>query len=144
MNLPSRIYSSVFNCFSRTKNIEPDVRLKITNSTRHTELANNVEVADKGAKRRTGLLGRGSLSSNEGLWILPCEAVHTVGMRFSIDLIYLDRKLCVKKVRSSIPPWRLSACLSAHSVLELAPGTILRSETQRGDRLEISSEPATS
>jgi hypothetical protein len=59
-------------------------------------------------------------------------------MKFPIDLVYLDRKKKVKKVRSDVPPWRLSACLSAHSVLELASGTIRRTQTRPGDTLEFS------
>jgi hypothetical protein len=59
-------------------------------------------------------------------------------MRFAIDLVYLDARMRVRKVRSSVPPWRLSACLSAHSVLELAPGTICRTQTKPGDMLECS------
>jgi hypothetical protein len=60
-------------------------------------------------------------------------------MRFPIDLVYLDRRRRVKKVRSAVPPWRLSACLSAHSVIELAAGTIRRTQTIPGDTLEFSS-----
>jgi uncharacterized membrane protein (UPF0127 family) len=60
-------------------------------------------------------------------------------MRFPIDLIYLDRELRVRKVRSNVRPWRLSACLSAHSVIELAAGTIRATQTNPGDQLEISS-----
>jgi hypothetical protein len=59
-------------------------------------------------------------------------------MKFSIDLVYLDRKKKVKKIRSGVPPWRLSACLSAHSVLELASGTIRMTQTRPGDTLEFS------
>jgi len=102
------------------------------------ELAYCVEVADHGAKRRKGLLGRDQLPTGGGLWIVPCEAVHTFGMRFAIDLVYVDRNMRVKKVKSSVPPWRLSACLSAHSVLELASGTICRTQTKPGDMLEVS------
>jgi uncharacterized membrane protein (UPF0127 family) len=89
-------------------------------------------VADRGATRRKGLLGRDGLSAGEGLWILPCEAVHTFCMRFPIDLVYLDRKHQVKKVRSDVRPWRLSACLSAHSVLELASGNDPQDADQTG------------
>ncbi len=117
---------------------EPELRLMISNLSRDTVVAQYVEVADSGAKRRKGLLGRSGLSPEEGLWIIPCEAVHTFAMKFSIDLIYLDRNMQVKKVRSNVGPWRLSACLSAHSVMELAPGTILKSGTTPGDRLESS------
>jgi hypothetical protein len=109
------------------------------NLTRQTVLATSIEVADHSAARRKGLLGRDSLPAGEGLWIIPCESVHTFGMRFPIDLVYLDRKRRVKKIRSAVPPWRLSACLSAHSVIELAAGTICRTQTSPGDNLEFSS-----
>ncbi len=58
-------------------------------------------------------------------------------MRFPIDLVYLDRKRRIKKVRSAVGPWRLSACLSAHSVLELPVGTISATQTERGDTVEF-------
>ena len=58
-------------------------------------------------------------------------------MRFPIDLVYLDRKKRVRKIRKIVGPWRLSACLTAHSVLELPVGTIAESRTERGDMVEI-------
>ena len=116
---------------------QPDREMKISNLTRQTILASRVTVADHGAKRRKGLLGRDGLAPEEGLWIVPCEAVHTFGMRFRIDLVYLDRNHRVKKVRSDVPPLRMSACLTAHSVLELASGTIRRTQTSPGDKLEF-------
>jgi hypothetical protein len=117
----------------------PQVRLRISNLTRQVELAHAVEVADNGVTRRRGLLGRKALSPGEGLWIAPCAAVHTCAMHFPIDLIYLDRSRRVKKVRHAVPPWRLSACLSAHSVLELAAHSIRKTQTRPGDILEFSS-----
>jgi len=118
---------------------EREPRFKIANLTRQVELASCVAVADHGIARSKGLLGRSALAPGEGLWILPCEAVHTFGMRFPIDLVYLDRKLRVRKVRSGVVPWRMSACLLAHSVLELAQGTVQKTQTMPGDRLEFSS-----
>jgi uncharacterized membrane protein (UPF0127 family) len=56
-------------------------------------------------------------------------------MQFPIDLVYLDRRRRIKKIRSEVSPWRLSACLSAHSVLELAPGTLRQTEAKPGDVL---------
>lgn len=116
--------------------------LKIVNLTREVVLAYSVEVADRGATRRKGLLGRSGLPAGEGLWIVPCESVHTFGMKFPIDLVYLDRNKEVKKVRSGVLPWRLSACLSAHSVVELAVGSIYKTQTGPGDKLEFSSSDA--
>ena len=116
---------------------ESVARMKVSNLTRQTVLADSVEVADSHAKRNKGLLGRDGLASGEGLWIVPCEAVHTFGMRFSIDLVYIDRKLRVRKVRRAVRPWRMSACLSAHSVIELAAGAVAATRTVRGDTLEF-------
>jgi uncharacterized protein len=122
---------------AQRRTVIPDVRLRISNLTRQVELAHCVDVADRPARRRMGLLGREMLSEGEGLWIAPCEAVHTCGMHFPIDLVYLDRARRVTKVRSDVPPWRLSVCLSAHSVLELAAGSIHRTQTSPGDRLRF-------
>jgi uncharacterized membrane protein (UPF0127 family) len=100
-------------------------------------LANRLEVAGSGATRTKGLLGRDGLNAGGGLWIVPCESVHTFFMRFAIDLVYLDRKNKVKKVRSAVGPWRVSACLTAHSVLELPAGTVRDTLTKAGDTLEF-------
>ena len=77
------------------------------------------------------------LEAGEGLWIVPCESVHTFFMKFPIDLIYLDKDKKVRKVRKAVPAWRLSACLTAHSVLELPAGTLEQTGTVRGDQLEL-------
>ncbi|MGD0733026.1 MAG: DUF192 domain-containing protein [Terracidiphilus sp.] len=114
-----------------------ETRLRVTNLNRNSTLATCAEVADSGPKRSKGLLGRDGLSAGEGLWIVPCEAVHTVGMQFPIDLVYLDRQNRIKKLRNNVPPWRISACFFAHSVLELPSGAIRSTETQRGDKLEF-------
>ena len=114
------------------------MRIQIVNLSRHTELATRAEIASSGAKRTKGLLGRKGLSPGEGMWIIPCEAVHTFGMQFPIDLVYIDKKHRVRKVRSNVAPWRISACFSAHSVLELPVGTVSNSQTSTGDVLEFS------
>jgi hypothetical protein len=113
------------------------------NLTRHVEIGGRIEIADKGERRRKGLLGRSGLAAGEGLWIVPCEAVHTFGMRFAIDLVYLDRKNRVVKTRSGVGPGRLSACLSAHSVVELPAGTVQSKAIERGDLLELMRVPVT-
>jgi uncharacterized membrane protein (UPF0127 family) len=110
---------------------------RVVNLVRGTVLASSVEVADTSRTRRRGLLGRASLSPGEGLWIIPCESVHTLFMRFPIDLIYIDRRKRIRRLRSDVIPWRLSVCFSADSVLELAAGTIRASRTEQGDMLEF-------
>jgi uncharacterized protein len=117
----------------------PEIRWQVSNLTRNTVIATHMEVADSGPRRSKGLLGRARLAPGEGLWIVPCEAVHTFFMKFPIDLIYLDRDKQIKKLRSAVLPWRMSACFFAHSVLELPAGTIRDTQTQPGDTLEFAS-----
>lgn len=110
-------------------------QFRILNETRKTELATAVEVAGTGATRSKGLLGRTGLEPGEGLWIVPCEAVHTFFMQFSLDLVYLDRRNRIVKIKRNVAPWRLSACLRAHSVIELAAGAIGAHDAFVGDQL---------
>lgn len=107
------------------------------NQTRNAVLGEAVDVADTSEKRRVGLLKHERLEPGEGLWIKPCESVHTFFMKFAIDLVYVDKNQKVRKVRRAVPPWRLSACLTAHSIIELPAGTIERTGTQAGDELSI-------
>jgi uncharacterized membrane protein (UPF0127 family) len=116
------------------------LQVRIRNQTRNAVLATSADVADTSAKRRTGLLKHQRLEPGAGLWITPCESVHTFFMKFAIDLVYLDRQNKVRKVRHAVSPWRLSACLTAHSILELPSGTASQTGTQPGDQLSI--EPA--
>lgn len=109
--------------------------VSVLNQTRGITIAGNVFVADTPRKRRRGLLGLPPLSPDQGVWIAPCESVHTVGMRYSIDLVYIDRKYRVVKTVEDIPPNRASFCLRARSVIEFASGTIRRSGTQVGHQL---------
>jgi uncharacterized membrane protein (UPF0127 family) len=113
------------------------LKVLVRNQTRNTVLGEAVEVADTSEKRRVGLLKHARLDPGSGLWIVPCESVHTFFMKFPIDLVYLDKQRKVRKVRHAVPPWRLSACLAAHSILELPAGTAEKSGTLRGDELLI-------
>jgi uncharacterized protein len=115
----------------------PEGPLRVVNPARGSVLATRLEVAATGPTRRKGLLGRASLLPGQGLWIVPCESVHTFFMGFPIDLVYLDRNHRIKKVRSAVGAWRISACFSAQSVLELPAGTIRGTRTERGDTLEF-------
>ena len=109
--------------------------IRVRNETRNTLVVAAADVADTSAKRRVGLLKKEKLDPGEGLWIKPCESVHTFFMKFAIDLVYLDRKKRVRKVRNAVPPWRISGCLTAHSVLELPAGAAAASGTRPGDQL---------
>lgn len=93
--------------------------------------------ADDARSRSKGLLGRASMDADEGLWIVPCPMIHTFFMRFSIDVVFLDRNMRARRVLEGLKPWRLSPWVfSAHSVLELAGGS-LKGRVSVGDQLEI-------
>jgi uncharacterized protein len=112
-------------------------KLRVHNRSRDTLLADRAGIADTSTTRKTGLLKHDRLESGEGLWITPCEGVHTVGMKFPIDVLFLNKKRKVVKIRSSMPRWRIAACLLAHSVLELPSGTVAATKTLPGDQLEF-------
>ena len=116
------------------------MKVVVRNQTRNTVLADAADVADTSEKRRTGLLKHDRLDPGQGLWIVPCESVHSFFMKFTIDLVYLDRDRKVRKVRHRMVPWRLSACLTAHSILELPAGAVAASGTEKGDQLEMAEE----
>ena len=105
------------------------------NVTRGVALATQVRLANSSATRRRGLLDAESLESGAGLWIVPCEAIHTFGMKVRLDIVFLDKDLKVRKISPDVGPRRISICLRAHSVLELAAGTAAHSGTQPGDQL---------
>ena len=111
------------------------MKVAVRNQTRGTSLGGAIDLADTSEKRRTGLLKHDHLEPGTGLWIVPCESVHTFFMKFAIDLVYVDRKNRVRKVRNAVPPWRLSACLSAHSIIERPAGMAAETGTQVGDEL---------
>lgn len=87
-------------------------------------------------ERMRGLLARPPLSSGQGLLIQPCNAVHTVGMGYPIDVVFLDRGLAVMKVVAGLRPWRMAACRGASSTLELAAGDAKRLALRIAQRLE--------
>ena len=112
-------------------------KLRVTNQTRGRELADRAEIADTSAKRRTGLLKHSGLAPGEGLWIVPCEGVHTFGMKFPIDVVFLNKKRKVLKTYPNMGKRRMSISLFAKSVLELPAGTLESTGTVRGDQLEL-------
>src|SRR5207253_3120640 len=79
-------------------------------------------VADTFLPRLRGLLGRRGLAPGEGLLLRPCSSIHTMFMRFAVDVVFLDRELRVVHVVPNLRPWRLAASKGARSVLELAAG----------------------
>lgn len=115
----------------------PVPKLRVTNQTRGGLLADRADIADTSAKRRTGLLKHTGLAPGEGLWISPCEGVHTFAMKFPIDVIFLSKQKKILKIRPDMGKSRMALSLRAHSVLELPAGTLAATGTVKGDQLEF-------
>lgn len=117
------------------------------NRTRQAYLATALAVADTHWTRLRGLLGRTSddFGKGSGLWIVPCHGVHTLGMGFPIDAIYLDREMKVIHVEADLQPWRVAPVHRlATSVLELPCQTATQTKTTIGDKIEITIPPKNS
>src|SRR5262249_15313180 len=111
----------------------------VQNRNRGTVLGSMVRLADTPQLRRRGLLKRTALDAGEGLWIFPTQAIHTFGMQFAIDVVFLDSSLFVKRVYPSLPPWRLTRFVwGSQSVLELPGGSLAGTGTKVGDQLQFS------
>jgi uncharacterized protein len=110
------------------------------NQTRQLYLATDLAFAHTHWTRLRGLLGvsEGDFRNGSGLWIRPCRGVHTLAMRFPIDVVYLDRAGTVVHLEHNLKPWRFSPVrMQAASVLELPSHTLARTETALGDHIEI-------
>ena len=110
----------------------------VYNQTKGTFLAFRVSVADSVLGRLIGLLGRRSLKPDGGVWIVPANAIHTIGMLFSFDVVMIDKDFRVVSVTEMVKPFRvILPKLRAESVIELPAHTIFRSRTEVGDQLLI-------
>lgn len=110
----------------------------VYNQTRECFLSLSITRADTTFARLKGLIGRLRLRYDEGLWVVPSSGVHTIGVLFPLDLIYLDEDYrvihCIEFFRTfRIAPLRTNAA----SVLQLPVHTIYSSQTQQGDQLLI-------
>jgi uncharacterized membrane protein (UPF0127 family) len=112
---------------------------KVTNRTRGTLVGESVEVADTFLTRLWGLLGRSTLNAGGGLWIKPSSGVHTIGMKFPIDVVGLDKNMRVVRLWSDLTPFRMTAVsLRVASVIELSAGRIRECSLEIGDSIEVS------
>lgn len=110
----------------------------VINVTKKTVLAARAAVADTPRSRRRGLLGTEALEDGRGLVIVPCRQIHTFGMRYAIDVVFVDRRMRVLRVAKAMRPRRLGAlALRAAAAIELPPGKAAATGTASGDMLEI-------
>ena len=106
--------------------------------TTHTVVAGKVRHADTFLTRLRGLLGTDGLAEDEALWISPCKGIHTIGMTFPIDVVFLDGDRRVVAVREQVVPWRATRFIKrASSVLELPAGSIRKTGIAVGNQFDF-------
>jgi uncharacterized membrane protein (UPF0127 family) len=110
----------------------------VYNQTRECFISLGVTPADTTLARLKGLIGRIRLKFDDGVWVVPSRGIHTLGVLFPLDLMYLDSSNRVIHVIEHFPPFRVAPLRAqAASVLELPTHTIYSSQTQAGDQLLI-------
>jgi uncharacterized protein len=113
--------------------------LRAVNRTRSTVVGERIRVADSPLTGIVGLLGERDLPPGDGLLIVPCQGVHTLGMLFAIDIVVLDGEWNVIAIRRELRPFRLTRVFrKAAAVLELRAGMVESCGTFVGDTLEFS------
>jgi uncharacterized membrane protein (UPF0127 family) len=110
------------------------------NRTRQSFLATELAVANTHWTRLRGLMGTvpGQFRLGHGLWIVPCHGIHTMAMRFPIDVVYLSPDKVVIHLEENVKPWRITPVLmEAATVLEVPSHTVWNTGTTLGDQIEI-------
>jgi len=110
----------------------------VRNATTGRVLAWRVRRADGWLERTVGFLPRASIAPEEGMWFENCHAVHTVGMRTALDMVFLDREHRVVRVAENVQPQKLVvSARNAHIVAEFGPGFVKANPLNPGDKLEL-------
>jgi len=100
------------------------------------EIAKRVSIADTFMKRLKGLLFKKEIDEDEGLLISPCSQVHTFGMKFSIDVLFLSKFGEVISIESSMSPGKISPLIrTCHQVLELKSEIVVKKGIKKGSRI---------
>ena len=108
----------------------------LVNARNDVTIASEVNLALTRAERRKGLLGRDSLDPSAALVISPCSSIHTMFMRFPIDVIFVDRDGRAVRIVKAMVPWRI-AMARAHAVIELPAGSLGPRDVKVGDELYL-------
>ena len=109
----------------------------ITNARTQEVISEDAVFASTPLSRMKGLLGRGSMRPHEAMILQPASSIHTVFMRFSLDVAYLDRENRIVKVVRDLVPFRFSFARRSRTVIEMAGGTFSDLELEPGDELVI-------
>lgn len=112
--------------------------MRAVNVTRDQVLADQMDWAGTSATRRKGLLGRETFEHGEGIYLAPCQWIHMFGMKFAIDVAFLDKNGHVLALHHRLKPGRVSRLVwRADGALELPAGVLASTDTQVGDRVSF-------
>lgn len=118
-------------------------QVRVINQSRDKIVCEQCIIADNPLTRIRGLLGKKTLPAGEGLLIVPCASVHMFGMQFALDILFLTRENVVADFVENLPPGKLYVARrdfgKAHAALEVAPGIVAVTSTQRGDQIQMES-----
>ena len=114
-----------------------DQKQQLANERTGKIVASDLLTAFDSASRRTGLLRHTTMPEGTALIIAPCNAIHTIRMRFDIDVAFVAKDGRIVKLRHGVPPWRMAASLGAFAVIEMAAGTFARHDVKVGDKLMV-------
>lgn len=109
----------------------------IRNITQNTIIASDAGLADNFITRLKGLLGTNQLDTGRALIIRPCNSIHTFGMKYAIDVVFIDKQDSIVKIIQDMPAGRFSLCSGSSYVVELPAGTIKATGTVVGDKISF-------
>jgi uncharacterized membrane protein (UPF0127 family) len=111
----------------------------VKNKSKGTTLAEACLIATSTFERMKGLLGTKGLADGYGMLLIPCRGIHTLFMRYAIDVVFIDAQMRVVHIVHSLQPWRICAPLNTNAAmaLELPSGKIAETLTAVGDEIEV-------
>ena len=111
------------------------MNVALMNERTHQPVATRVEIAATRTTRRRGLLGRDGLAEGSAMLLAPCSSIHTIGMRFPIDALFVDRQGYALKIVRDLRPWRIALATGTQAVIEMASGSLDCDSVHVGDRI---------
>ena len=109
----------------------------LINERNRSIVASHLLTAFESSSRNTGLLRHDALAAKTALILAPSSAIHTIFMKFSLDVAFVARDGRVLKIRRGLKPWRISGCWGSFAVVEMAGGAM--ADVSQGDRLALTS-----
>src|SRR5438876_6302530 len=109
----------------------------LINARSDEAIASDVRLALSRADRRQGLLGKDSLDVSAALVLSPCWSIHTMFMRFPIDVVFVDRAGRAVQIVTELAPWRIAVPPRAHAAIELPAGSLRARDVRVGDELYL-------